>query len=703
MALNAMSLLGVVMGIAYMILFWLAEATGLLLLPTFAGVCSALVLVLSHRGYHRLNRIVYFSWVAPLVTVFSLAAGNSSEVQDSVYLLVCLPFLVCHPAERAIRGYGVALPIAGRVLIEAARYELIDASSLHRPVSFPLHLVMVPTILVFIIVLVSAFTSSSFRDERELEARHRTIVDRERRLRQAKSFQERVMSSMHDCLFVVSTEGIIEHCNRAAEMLLGYSKDELVGRPMGILLPPLEEVPPGLIGSWETTLEPKEGERIPIHFSGSAILTAEGDSEGIVCVVRDIRERMRNEAALKTLLELSPIGLIVVGRDGRVERCNETLSRLFGYTPREIIGSSASQLFSRPGDSKEVELGTIFASEEQDTGPSVHHGVVGRRHDGSTFPIHLSSALATIGEQAVAILAVADRTEQERVDEEQRAMERKVAHASGMAEVATGVLHNVGNVVNSINISAAAAQGRLSKSSLSLLSQLVELLKSQGSTPEALQAFLRDDPRGQKFSVFLAAVADQLKGEHGKIDGELGELREHVRHIMAIVSSQQEFARPLGSIEDIDLTSFVEKAIVLSGIATSQKGIRVERDCEADLGIRVDPHKLMQILVNLLSNARDAVGDNASEDRVIGVQTYRLNDEAIVIAVIDNGVGIPKENLNRIFAHGFTTKADGHGFGLHISATSAMELGGKLKVESDGAGKGARFRLQIPTAARRAA
>jgi signal transduction histidine kinase len=68
------------------------------------------------------------------------------------------------------------------------------------------------------------------------------------------------------------------------------------------------------------------------------------------------------------------------------------------------------------------------------------------------------------------------------------------------------------------------------------------------------------------------------------------------------------------------------------------------------------------------------------------------------VSVIDNGVGIPAENLTRIFNQGFTTRKDGHGFGLHSGALAARELGGSLHVHSDGAGQGASFTLELPLA-----
>ena len=113
--------------------------------------------------------------------------------------------------------------------------------------------------------------------------------------------------------------------------------------------------------------------------------------------------------------------------------------------------------------------------------------------------------------------------------------------------------------------------------------------------------------------------------------------------------------------------------------------------------ITVDRHKVLQILVNLIRNAKYACDDSGHPDKVI---TLRIESgvPGVRISVIDNGIGIPSENMGRIFNHGFTTRESGHGFGLHSAALAAQELGGCLRAESDGPGRGAMFVLDLPLA-----
>jgi signal transduction histidine kinase len=110
----------------------------------------------------------------------------------------------------------------------------------------------------------------------------------------------------------------------------------------------------------------------------------------------------------------------------------------------------------------------------------------------------------------------------------------------------------------------------------------------------------------------------------------------------------------------------------------------------------VDRHKVLQILVNLLTNAKYACDESNRPEKRINVWIRKDSSDHVRIGVCDNGVGIAAENLNRVFEHGFTTRKTGHGFGLHSCALAARELGGSLTAQSDGPGKGATFILEIP-------
>jgi len=129
----------------------------------------------------------------------------------------------------------------------------------------------------------------------------------------------------------------------------------------------------------------------------------------------------------------------------------------------------------------------------------------------------------------------------------------------------------------------------------------------------------------------------------------------------------------------------------------TRHGIKVERDFEALPAIAADKHQILQILLNLLRNAKQALKEGDPEgEKAIRVSIRRLAESRMSLAVQDTGVGLPPENLTRIFGHGFTTRADGHGFGLHSCALAASQMGGSLRAESEGLGHGATFILEFP-------
>lgn len=273
------------------------------------------------------------------------------------------------------------------------------------------------------------------------------------------------------------------------------------------------------------------------------------------------------------------------------------------------------------------------------------------------------------------------------------------ARAAGMSEIATGILHNVGNVLNSVNVSAELVEARLRESRLQKLERLAELVRAQG---DRFGEFVAQDPRGRHVAPFLLEVADGLKDEHAELAREVRSLAQGVDHIRQLVAAQQDFARRSELREQVELGSLVDMAWDIVARSSSGPLPQLEREIE-DLGrVAVDRHKLVQVLVNLLKNARESIAEARRAPGLVRVRIASLG-ERVRIEVHDDGLGIPPENLARLFRHGFTTKPDGHGFGLHSCANAAGELGGTLRAESDGPGRGARFLLELPLLARAAA
>jgi signal transduction histidine kinase len=268
---------------------------------------------------------------------------------------------------------------------------------------------------------------------------------------------------------------------------------------------------------------------------------------------------------------------------------------------------------------------------------------------------------------------------------------------AGMAEVATGVLHNVGNVLNSVNVSANILKDHVAKSSVKNIAKASSLIRSHR---DDLAAYLSSDAKGKLLPDYLAEMGKELATENATVLEELDALARGIDHIMEVVQTQQDFAKNSTFRQKTDPAALVEDAVNINLLSLERHNIEIVRELQ-DLGeVEIDKHKTLQVLINLISNAKDALTHETHHGpRKITVRLSACGQGAerkLRFEVQDTGIGIAPENFARIFRHGFTTRTGGHGFGLHSSANAALEMNGSLKAYSDGDGKGARFVLEIP-------
>lgn len=272
----------------------------------------------------------------------------------------------------------------------------------------------------------------------------------------------------------------------------------------------------------------------------------------------------------------------------------------------------------------------------------------------------------------------------------------EISRQAGMAEVATGVLHNVGNVLNSVSVSATLVSDRLRRLKIDHLRQATTLLKEQnGRLPE----FLTHDPKGKVLLPYIATVADQLASQQTKLISQMDSVGQHVEHIKEIVAMQQTYAKVSGVYEILTVDDLVEDALRMNTAAFDRHHIELRREFADPIApVCVDRHKVLQILINLLRNAKYALASRGEDERRISIRIIMPTPERVRITIADNGIGIAQDHLSKIFSHGFTTKKDGHGFGLHSGANAAKEMGGTLSCHSQGLGSGAEFTLELPVA-----
>src|SRR5213080_869471 len=361
----------------------------------------------------------------------------------------------------------------------------------------------------------------------------------------------------------------------------------------------------------------------------------------------EIRFRVATRAARAGVYEMDESGGTVWWSD--------TMNELYGVSAGNFQPTLSGWLeLIHPADRDGARAAMTAAMRERKPLRTQYRAV---RPDGSIA--HLESVAAVGGDPAgegvrmVGIdLDVTERVAAQRREDLLQQQLRDASRQAGMADVATSVLHNVGNVLNSVNVSANLVADSLKRSRAAGLTRVVALLEEhQGD----LGSFVAHDARGKVLPVYLAELSRHLSADNSNALQELDALRGNIDHIKDIVTMQQRYAKLGGAAEPIDVGR----------------------------------------LVDLLRNAKDACDAAGERERRVTLSVERCAT-GVRVAVADNGVGIAAEHMSRVFTHGFTTKKTGHGFGLHSGALAAKEMGGVLRVESPGLGCGATFVVELP-------
>jgi len=264
-------------------------------------------------------------------------------------------------------------------------------------------------------------------------------------------------------------------------------------------------------------------------------------------------------------------------------------------------------------------------------------------------------------------------------------------HRASMAEIATGVLHNVGNVLTSVNVSAETLIKELDRSRLHLLGRTVQMLDEHAGH---LAAFIDRDPKGRRLPLLLSQLDQALTTEHQDLRREVGRLAEHVALMRSIVEAQQTIAKVGNTVEPALPRDLVEQTLSMFRLDFEARFVDLVTELP-DIGkVVLDKQATLQVLSNLVRNAIEAL-EGVELPRRLVVRTA-VEGDGIWFEVEDTGMGIAPQHAERLFDHGFSTKRNGHGFGLHASLIAARTMNGTLQAYSKGVGHGARFRLTLP-------
>jgi two-component system sensor kinase FixL len=434
----------------------------------------------------------------------------------------------------------------------------------------------------------------------------------------------------------------------------------------------------------------------------------------------------QNERQLDSLFESTPAAICAVDRDLRLVTYNRGFSRMArasGKPPQRgeplerVLPEAQYARWRRHvapllasdcvlGESGRVLAGAGPITFEEPPPP------------GRDAPHRETIMHAMLGSDRVAGVTVFSRdiTDRKGAEAEMQRLQEdllRVSREAGMAAVAGEVLHNAGNVLNSAGVSVAMLERHVKGLRVGHLSRAVAMLEEHAGR---LDAFLRDDPRGTPLFALLRGLVAHFEQHQSQVGAEVTALQGSIEHLTRVIHAQRGHARSVGVLEVVSVDALIDAALELQAPSWSQLGITLERRLAPLPRLRIDKHKAIEVLVNLISNARQSLRESGRADQRVCIRTEaaRLSKAPgpgpdagpdvgpdggrVRIHVEDNGMGIDPANRAKLFRLGFTTKQDGSGIGLHSSAITAQQLGGSLSFHSEGPGQGAVFTLELPVA-----
>jgi PAS domain S-box-containing protein len=460
----------------------------------------------------------------------------------------------------------------------------------------------------------------------------------------------------------------------------------------------------------EYQIQRKDGQWIWVHDRAVTRYQKDGAAytDGMFT---DITERKRMEGELReserrhrAITETAQDAIITSDDQGQVQFWNCAAERIFGYSAPDAIGKNILDLIVPP-QYQEAKRRGLAEFARTGTGPVVGKTVEvsALRKDGTEIPVEVSVSGYRDRQGMHGVAVIRDISERKRAESKLAALQQQLLDASrqaGMAEVASGVLHNVGNVLNSLNVSATLVADKVRTSRVTRLSQVAELLRTHAAD---WATFTATDEKGRRLPGYLIQLAEHLAAEQATVLNELDVLVKSVEHVKSIINMQSaaaDYARSPAIVEETSVADLLDEVLQMNVASFAHHHIQVQREYRDAPTVLADKHTVLQVLVNLVRNAKQALCQSDQADKRLNVRVAPGDPGApgqyLRIEVRDNGVGIPAENLTRIWEYGFTTKEDGHGLGLHNSALAAKAIGGSLEVYSAGPGQGATFIFQIP-------
>jgi PAS domain S-box-containing protein len=505
-----------------------------------------------------------------------------------------------------------------------------------------------------------------------------------------------ILNSVDDAFFVLDREWRLVYATRPLCEFVGRPQEQLLGTSLLTLIPQMEGTnaqrviaeaigggrggvaldpwgAPGELRWWETT----------VSVFG----------QGVLCVSRDVtqREKIRTEienknALMETFVNNLPDMAWVKDVNSNFIIANKAFCDTVGMANEFLVNNTCDVCFGELATKFKADDRAVMASKAQ---KRIEESII----DGNKNVVWLETIKSPLRDRAGAIVGTVgiarDITERKRLN----AALNTASRLGGMAEVAIGVLHNVGNAINSVNVSASLVGDKLQSKSTKLMTRSMELLSAN---KDDLVRYLTGDPTGKVLLQGLGNLSSSVLREQQEVVTEMDSVRQHLTQIMQTIQRQEEYARVTSVVEKCSLDQVIDEALAFVVARCKEVGVQVKTEVDEMLDLTQDRNQIVQILANLLRNAVDALADADQPDKVIGVVGRRHGDGRFRIEVSDNGAGISEADQPAIFRYGFSTKRDGHGFSLHNSSTLAQAMRGALSFSSDGKGRGSVFCLELP-------
>ncbi len=412
-----------------------------------------------------------------------------------------------------------------------------------------------------------------------------------------------------------------------------------------------------------------------------------------VIVLRLISRPLEKTFMLESVVTQSVDGIAVSNIDSSLEFINKSWAHMHGYEMEELIGKKMDSFYTEKQWEDYNGLFVTEVNEKEFKADEEEH----LRKNGETFSVMMvMSLLKDSNDIPIKYVHIArDITIQKKNEAELKSAREELlekAHKAGMADIATGTLHNVGNILNSVKTSTQAIAYTMEKSPITGLNKANQMLRDNIG---CLEEFITTNPKAKKLMQYYLKLEDGFNTEKESIKKHLERLFHKVDVIASVISAQQSYAGYCGFEEKAALSDIVNDAVTMQSGSIKRYNIIIIKDLKNVPDVLVQKTKLVHILINLIQNAKDAMLSILPEERKMKIK-IESNSEAVFVKVIDSGQGIEKKHIQKIFSHGFTTKEKGHGFGLHSSANYMTEMGGRIWVESEGKDKGATFILRFP-------